>query len=86
MFLAKRLTTRASGSVCTQRTATAAQFHSSRPSFVKAGDRLPDLNVLVEDSPGNKVNLSQLLAKGKGVVVGTPAAFSMLLAYTFLSF
>ncbi|KAK2768701.1 hypothetical protein FQN54_000557 [Arachnomyces sp. PD_36] len=77
MFAAKRLSTRAFPLANRAATATATtQFHSTRPAFVKAGDRLPDLNVLVEDSPGNKVNLSQLLSKGKGVIVGTPAAFS----------
>ncbi|GAD94822.1 AhpC/TSA family protein [Paecilomyces variotii No. 5] len=70
MFAAKRLTT-ALPRVHAQR----ALFHSTRPAFVKAGDAIPDLDVLVEDSPGNKVNLAKEL-KGKGVIVGTPAAFS----------
>ena len=52
-----------------------AQFHSSRPAFVKAGDSIPDLEVLVENSPGNKVNLAKTL-KGKGIIIGVPAAFS----------
>jgi len=42
--------------------------------MVKAGDKLPDID-LVEGSPGNKVNLSKELT-GKGVIVGVPAAFS----------
>ncbi|KAI9863468.1 MAG: Peroxiredoxin-5, mitochondrial [Vezdaea acicularis] len=43
--------------------------------MVKVGDRVPDLDVLVENSPGNKVNLAKEL-KGKGLIIGVPAAFS----------
>lgn len=54
-----------------------ARFHTSRPAFVAVGDRLPDLSVLVEDSPGNKVNLAEEFAGVKrGIVIGIPAAFS----------
>ena len=53
-----------------------AAFHSSAPAFVEAGDKLPDLNVLVENSPGNQVNLSKELT-GNGLIIGVPAAFSM---------
>ena len=42
---------------------------------VKQGDSVPNID-LFEDSPGNKVNLSQELSSGKGVVIGVPAAFS----------
>lgn len=56
--------------------AQAALFHNTAPAFVQKGDAIPDLNVLVENSPGNKVNLAKEL-KGKGVIVGVPAAFSM---------
>lgn len=52
-------------------------FHSSRPLAVSQGDSIPDLDVLTENSPGNKVNLAAELAKGKGVIVGTPGAFSV---------
>lgn len=45
--------------------------------MVKVGDRVPDLDVLVENSPGNKVNLAKEL-KGKGLIIGVPAAFSMV--------
>jgi hypothetical protein len=72
MFAARRLTTaipRAAG-------VQSAFFHSTRPAFVKIGDAVPDLDVLVENSPGNKVNLATEL-QGKGVIVGVPAAFSM---------
>lgn len=53
-------------------------FHTTSPAaLVRAGDRIPDLDVLVENSPGNKVNLSKELgAKGKALIIGVPAAFS----------
>ncbi|OAL62919.1 hypothetical protein A7C99_5304 [Trichophyton rubrum] len=51
-------------------------FHSSRPLAVSQGDSIPDLDVLTENSPGNKVNLASELASGKGVIVGTPGAFT----------
>ena len=52
-------------------------FHTSRTAYVKVGDRLPDLaDVLMESSPGNKVNLAQELSIGKGLIIGVPAAFS----------
>ena len=50
-------------------------FHATSPALVSVSDRIPDLD-LVEDSPGNKVNLSKELAQGKGVIIGVPAAFS----------
>jgi len=50
-------------------------FHSSSRAFVKVGDKLPNLDVLVESSPGNKVNLSEVI-KGKALIIGVPAAFS----------
>ncbi|KAI9801630.1 MAG: hypothetical protein M1833_002312 [Piccolia ochrophora] len=43
--------------------------------MVRVGDPIPDLDILVENSPGNKVNLAKELT-GKGVIVGVPAAFS----------
>ena len=53
------------------------QFHASRCSFIKVGDRLPDLpDVLMENSPGNKVNLAEELASDRGLIIGVPAAFS----------
>lgn len=51
-----------------------ASFHSSARALVKVGDSIPDVD-LMEGSPGNKVNLAKEL-KGKGVIVGVPAAFS----------
>jgi len=56
------------------RVSFAAQFHSSRPAFVKVGDAIPNVE-LMEGSPGNKVNLANEL-KGKGLVIGVPAAYS----------
>ena len=43
-------------------------------AFVQKGDTIPSID-LVENSPGNKVNLAKELS-GKGVIVGVPAAFS----------
>lgn len=51
-------------------------FHSSRPAFVKVGDEIPSLDVLVEDSPGNKVNLAKEFSTKDGLIIGVPAAFS----------
>ena len=53
-----------------------AAFHTSRPALVKAGDRIPDQAVLVENSPGNKVNLAEEFKKGDGLIIGVPGAFS----------
>ena len=49
-------------------------FHASAAALVKVGDAIPDVE-LVEDSPGNKVSIAKEL-KGKGVIIGVPAAFS----------
>jgi len=35
-------------------------FHASRRAFVRVGDPVPNLRVLVESSPGNKVSLNKL--------------------------
>lgn len=68
--------TRRAFAVTAPRIALRSAFHSSARSFVQVGDALPNVE-LMENSPGNKVNLSQEL-KGKGVVIGVPAAFSRL--------
>ena len=60
---------------------SAARFHSSRPGLVKVGDVLPNLEVLAENSAGNKVNLAKELKMGKGVIIGTPGAFSAYRTY-----
>ncbi|KAF2487269.1 AhpC/TSA family protein [Neohortaea acidophila] len=49
-------------------------FHAAAQLRVGTGDKIPDID-LVENSPGNKVSLATEL-KGKGVIVGVPAAFS----------
>ncbi|KAG0647073.1 Antioxidant enzyme [Hyphodiscus hymeniophilus] len=54
----------------------ARSFHNSARAFIKVGDSIPQLNVLVEDSPGNKVNLAEEISKGKSLIIGVPAAFS----------
>lgn len=56
-------------------------FRTSAPAFVKTGDPIPDVD-LVEGSPGNKVNLAREL-KGKSLVIGVPAAFSMFKRYLY---
>lgn len=53
----------------------AAPFHSTSRNLVQKGDAIPNLEVLVENSPGNKVNLAKEI-KGKAVIIGVPAAFS----------
>lgn len=54
------------------------RFHATPRAFVNVGDAIPNLEVLVEDSPGNKVNLGKELGsgKGEGLIIGVPAAFS----------
>lgn len=52
-------------------------FHCSSRDLIKVGDKLPQLNVLVENSPGNKVDVSEL-SSGKALLIGVPAAFSKL--------
>jgi 2-Cys peroxiredoxin 5 len=54
---------------------TSRAFHSSSRAFIKVGDKIPNLEVLVEGSPANKVNLREA-AKGKALIIGVPAAFS----------
>ncbi|KAK1998709.1 redoxin [Colletotrichum falcatum] len=55
----------------------ARAFHSTPRALVKAGDAVPNLDVLVENSPGNIVNLADEFAKvTKGLIIGVPAAFS----------
>jgi len=72
MFAARRFVT------ATPRAFGAARtFQSSARANVKVGDAIPDIE-LVETSPGNKVNIAKEL-QGKGIIVGVPAAFSMLL-------
>ncbi|KAF4986655.1 hypothetical protein FDECE_15845 [Fusarium decemcellulare] len=57
-------------------TAAARSFHSTPRALVRVGQEIPDIDVLVEDSPGNKVNLADEFKSGNGYIVGVPAAFS----------
>lgn len=50
-------------------------FHATAPVFVKVGDKLPNVD-LMENSPGNKVNIAEELKSGKGLVIGKPLRFS----------
>lgn len=72
--MAFRYTTRASA-LARAATVINRGFHSTRIAFVKAGDTLPSVE-LMENSPGNKVNLAQELKGKNGIVIGVPAAFS----------
>ncbi|KAF6804464.1 Peroxiredoxin-5, mitochondrial [Colletotrichum sojae] len=57
--------------------AASRAFHSTPRAFVKVGDAIPDVPVLVENSPGNKVSLAEEFSKvKKGIIIGVPAAFS----------
>ncbi|KAK2937419.1 hypothetical protein FoTM2_000637 [Fusarium oxysporum f. sp. vasinfectum] len=51
-------------------------FHSTPRAFVRVGQEIPNLDVLLEDSPGNKVNLAEEFKSANGYIVGVPAAFS----------
>jgi len=67
--------TRVLGRFARNASSAARTFHSSARACVKVGDTLPDLDVLVENSPGNKVNLKDQIT-GKALIIGVPAAFS----------
>jgi len=54
--------------------APARTFRASPVASVKVGDAIPDVE-LVESSPGNKVSIAREL-KGRGLIIGVPAAFS----------
>lgn len=51
-------------------------IQTSRKMLIKVGERLPNINVLVEDSPGNKLNLREVIKEDKALIIGVPAAFS----------
>lgn len=78
MFATRRLAASIPRVSRLQQPSATALFHSTRPSQVQLGDPLPDLDVLTESSPGNKVNLAKELATGRGIIIGTPGAFSEL--------
>jgi peroxiredoxin len=56
--------------------AAARGFHSTPRASVRVGQEIPDIDVLLEDSPGNKVNLAEEFKTSNGYIVGVPAAFS----------
>lgn len=66
----------AARSATASRTAAVRRFHASRPAFVRVGQEVPSIEVLVENSPGNKVNLAEEFQKGDGIIIGVPGAFS----------
>lgn len=51
-------------------------FHSTPRASVRVGQDIPSLDVLLEDSPGNKVNLAEEFESANGYIIGVPAAFS----------
>jgi hypothetical protein len=51
-------------------------FHSTAPVTVRVGDVIPDTDVLVENSPGNKINLAKEIKGKRALIIGVPAAFS----------
>ncbi|UQC80887.1 IBR domain-containing protein [Colletotrichum lupini] len=68
-FAARRL-------ALTRSAVPARAFHSTPAAFVKVGDAVPEVD-LVENSPGNKVNLAEEFGKvTNGLIIGVPAAFS----------
>lgn len=79
MFAARKTFTLARSVVAARGTSSSLlrSFHASAPAFVKVGDAIPDVE-LMENSPGNKVSIAKEL-KGKGLIIGVPAAFSMVL-------
>ena len=53
------------------------QFHVSRSLNVQVGDAVPASPVvLMEGSPGNKVDLAKEVGTGPALIIGVPAAFS----------
>lgn len=81
------LTSAATAATATRRVAVAAtaahplprvsQFHSTARAFVKAGDPLPDTDALMENTPGQRVNLAEEAKKYNNMLlIGVPAAFS----------
>ena len=54
-------------------------FHASAPALVEVGDKLPNVE-LMENSPGNKVNLAEELKTGKGLIIGKPPRPFMVIA------
>lgn len=51
-------------------------FSTTPRAFVRVGDNIPDMTVLAEGSPGNKINMAEEVGAGKALIIGVPAAFS----------
>lgn len=57
--------------------AAARGFRTTAAAPIRVGDRLPDLDVLMEATPGNRVNLAEEAGRtSDAVIIGVPAAFS----------
>ena len=51
-------------------------FQTTRPALINVGDTVPAVE-LMEDTPGSKVSLADLIEKsGDALIIGVPAAFS----------
>jgi len=53
----------------------ARSFHATPRAWVKVGDEVPAVELL-ENSPGNKVNLADEFKTANGYIVGVPGAFT----------
>ncbi|RKP04657.1 Redoxin [Thamnocephalis sphaerospora] len=51
-------------------------FHSTPRAFVKVGDKVPEVDSLMENSPGNKINLAEEFKSSNGYIIGVPGAFT----------
>ncbi|KAG5926810.1 hypothetical protein E4U42_002947 [Claviceps africana] len=51
-------------------------FHSTPRVLVKAGDKVPNVDGLMENSPGFKVNLAEEFKAANGYIIGVPGAFT----------
>lgn len=52
-------------------------FHSTPRALIKPGDPLPDTDALMENTPGQRVNLADEAQKVNNMLlIGVPAAFS----------
>jgi hypothetical protein len=62
-------------------------FQTSRALAINVGDQLPRLGeVLMEDTPGNKLDLAAEIEKkgGDALIIGVPAAFSGVCSATHI--
>ncbi|KAL2024998.1 hypothetical protein VTK56DRAFT_3697 [Thermocarpiscus australiensis] len=61
----------------TTTTRVSRAFHTTPRALIKPGDSLPDLDVLMEGTPGTRVNLAREAQKYNNMLlIGVPAAFS----------